>query len=303
MRTPSIVILSAAVSLAAAFGFQLLRGSSNAASNAGSSANAADARVEHALDALGTRVDQLAKELQQIETRPALATPAAERLPLGEIDAAVARALAKQGAQAGETAANTDLKSHANAAKLDAHQAFAALIDPNLSRDARQAKWKEIADAGLLDEVLALYEQRAKDDPNSPKAQTELGWAYLQKIFHGASGPEAGVWGMKADKSFDKALAIDDHDWDARFTKAVSLSNWPAFLGKQGEAIKHFETLVAQQEATAAKPEFAQTYVFLGNMYQQTGHPDKALQIWQQGAALFPDNQSLAQQIANAPGH
>ena len=35
----------------------------------------------------------------------------------------------------------------------------------------------------------------------------------------------------------------------------------------------------------------------LGNMYQQTGQPEKALATWQQGYALYPDNTSLADQV------
>ena len=115
--------------------------------------------------------------------------------------------------------------------------------------------------------------------PSESFVITRFGRAYLQKLFTVGGGPEAGVWGTKADKAFDGALAIDDHNWDARFAKAVSLSFWPPMLGKQNEAIKNFEVLVEQQSAQSSKSEFAQTYYFLGNMYTQTGDKDKAL-VW-----------------------
>jgi tetratricopeptide (TPR) repeat protein len=91
--------------------------------------------------------------------------------------------------------------------------------------------------------------------------------------------------------------------WDARFAKAVSLSFWPPLLGKQNEAIKNFEVLVEQQAGQPQKPEYAQTYWALGNMYTQSGDKAKALATWQQGLALYPGNAQLEAQIANAQGH
>jgi tetratricopeptide (TPR) repeat protein len=228
------------------------------------------------------------------------------RLPVGEIDAAVQRALAQHGERAAETA---DSASEAAVAKtsvkgsLDLASALRDLTSRQLSADQRQAIWKQLADAGQLDAMIALMEQRAKDDPQNSMAQLDLGRAYLQKIFKVGNGPEAGVWGTKADKAFDAALAVDDHNWDARFAKAVSLSFWPPMLGKQNEAIKNFEVLADQQASQPAKPEFAQTYYFLGNMYTQTGDKAKALAAWQQGLSLYPGNAQLEAQIANAQGH
>ena len=74
-------------------------------------------------------------------------------------------------------------------------------------------------------------------------------------------------------------------------------SNWPAFLGKSGEAIRHFEILVEQQSRSATRPEFSQTYLILGNMYLDTGKHEQALQVWRDGLALFPDDEELRRQI------
>ena len=77
----------------------------------------------------------------------------------------------------------------------------------------------------------------------------------------------------------------------------MALSNWPEFLGKTGEAIRQFETLVAQQEEQTAKPHFAQTYFILGNMHQRKGDSQTALEVWRRGLALFPDDEDLREQI------
>lgn len=253
------------------------------------------AGLREELRALASRIDAQAKA-------PALEAASAPRLPVGEIEAAVERALAQHASApgAGETAAARSSGAKPSSAASgpgDLAAALASVGDPNASYEERLRRWREYAKAGMLDELVAEYEKLAGENPNDPKAQTALGNAYLQKIFNGAAGPEAGIWGTKADKAFDKAIALDDHNWDARYMKAVSLSNWPAFLGKQPEAIHNFEVLVEQQSQGAVKPEYAQTYLILGNLYQQTGKLDKALAIWQQGQSMFPDVQQFGKQI------
>ena len=83
----------------------------------------------------------------------------------------------------------------------------------------------------------------------------------------------------------------------------MSLSFWPPVFGKQTEAIKHFEILVAQQANQPTRAGYAETHVLLGNLYQQIGDKQKAISTWKTGLGLFPDNPELAQQIANATGH
>jgi tetratricopeptide (TPR) repeat protein len=251
--------------------------------------------IEKTNGALAKSLDDLRMQLD--------AKQAPARVPVGEIDAAVQRAIATHGVgsdKADATAAKPDAKEDK---AVFAKGLFAQFEAGNLSWDERQALWKRAADAGLTDELVAMFEKRANDNPNDPKAQVELGQAYLQKTFQAGGGPEAGVWAIKADKSFDKALSIDDHNWEARFTKGVSLSFWPAALGKQHEAIAQFQTLVEQQDGQTQQPQFAQTHLWLGNMYQQIGEKDKAMAAWQHGLTQFPDDAALLHQIQMAQQH
>ena len=73
---------------------------------------------------------------------------------------------------------------------------------------------------------------------------------------------------------------------------------WPDFLGKKKEAIAHFERLVTQQAQMPARPEFAHTYLYLGNLQEQRGETEKARQTWQRGLQLHPDNAELKKKLA-----
>ena len=296
----SAVVLSVSLSYAVA---RVCPRSSNA--EAATSADAEElSRLGRGLAEAEERERALAEELRKLREEIAVRSSSGTRVPEGEIEAAVARAVAahrEAGSTLGEAAAGEANASPTPAAgkAFDAQAAFEELTAPGLSEEQRQEKWKALADAGKLDEMVALFEKYAKDHPDSPMAHVELGGAYLQKVFQAGNGPEAGVWAVKADKSFDSALGVDDHCWEARFSKAVSLSFWPPVFGKQNEAIKHFEILTEQQ-AQGSDPKFAQTWLLLGNMYQQTGRMDQALATWQKGLQLFLGNASLLEQIANA---
>lgn len=186
------------------------------------------------------------------------------------------------------------------AGALTVETALAALLDRKLSWDDKEKLWKRIREAGLTDDVIKELEKRVAANPKDPDAQTDLGNAYLKKIEEVPQGPESGKWAGKADEAYDKALELNPEHWESRFMKATALSFWPPVFGKQGEAVKHYETLLAQQERQTARDGFAETYYFLGNMYQQMGKIDQAVSTWQRGLKLFPENAHLMQQIANA---
>jgi tetratricopeptide (TPR) repeat protein len=260
------------------------------------------ARLTRAVAEAEARQAALAKTVEDLRADLALRSSQDSRVPLSEIEQAVARAMNRQDAgMVKEDSASAPTTTQSKA--FDARTALQELLAPGLTREEKLAKWRAIDAAGAIDDVIALFEQFAREHPESPGAQVELGGAYLQKVFKAGNGPEAGVWATKADKAFDAALAVDDHSWDARFSKAVSLSFWPPVFGKGTEAIKHFEILVGQQGEQASEPKFAQTWVLLGNLYQQLGKSEQALATWEKGLTMFPGNAQLEQQIANAQGH
>ncbi len=267
------------------------------------------ADVERTLSELAGKVEDLQAQNAQLEERlaalqrlseEAASTPAASRTELGGLDAAVARwmdantdrleDLALSAAPAGAALSNGSQES------IDS--ILDVFLSDELDEIQEQALWDRLRKEGRLDEVVAALEALVAERPHDPDLQTELGNAYIQKIFDVGMGPMAGVFGEKADEAYDRALEIDPEHWEARFSKAVSLSNWPAFLGKTGEAIHQFETLITQQENRSPEDHYEQTYYFLGNMYLQTGETAKALEAWRRGIAVFPDSEMLLGQIA-----
>lgn len=167
----------------------------------------------------------------------------------------------KNGAVGAADSGTDGTKSTPSPTAKSAADWIAALKDAKSDRTKWDALWNEIRNAKQLDDVITMLEDAVKTDPQNTDAKVDLGNGYLQKTFAAGGGPEAGKWAMKADKSFDDALAIDPNHWEARFTKAVSLSFWPPALGKQGEAIKHFETLLGQQEREAPEPQIGRAHV------------------------------------------
>jgi tetratricopeptide (TPR) repeat protein len=227
------------------------------------------------------------------------------------LDAYAQAALAKRGAAEGamgqpgepgvvETAGPGARAASRPAGDLTLEAAIEGLLSDKLDWDDEEKLWKRIREAGLTDAIIKELEKRVAANPKDADLQTELGNAYLKKIEEVPQGPESGAWATKADQAYDKALELNPEHWESRFMKATALSFWPPVFGKQGEAVKHYETLVAQQERQTAQDAFAETYYFLGNMYQQMGQIDQALSTWQRGLKLFPDSKNLQEQIANA---
>jgi len=249
-------------------------------------------RLEGTLERIAARQDELDRELAaETLATPNAPAPSVEVSP-EDIERAVARWLEANGSP--ELAGPAPEADDDPMAAMDTSELLELLI-ANGSGDQRL--WQSVRDAGRMDEVLAAFEETCEMDPNNPDLRVELAGAYIQKIFEVGSGPLAGVYGQKADEAFARALELDETHWDARFGKAIALSNWPAFLGKTGEAIHHLEVLTEQQQGQPKEARFGDTYLFLGNMYQRTGETEKALEAWRKGLALFPGRDDLAEQI------
>jgi hypothetical protein len=175
------------------------------------------------------------------------------------------------------------------------------LVSPLASYSQKRDAWKQLRESGKLDLAIADLEQRMTNDPRSSEYPAALGQAYLKKCATIQDMREQGILAMQADKVFDTALSLDPSNWEARFTKAVGMSYWPPVLNKGEEVIQHFQTLIQQQETQTPQPHFAETYAWLGDQYQKSGHSEEARAVWQRGAALFPADEKLRSKLAATP--
>jgi tetratricopeptide (TPR) repeat protein len=249
---------------------------------AGSDSSAELARLSARIDELVQRVDTLADQRRA-------ATPERTDAGLEAVSVAVLPGAASQPVSS-------------DAVVLETDPDWLVFSDPNASLDDKQKAWASLRERGLLDEAIALAEERAKAAPDDPAAQFDLGVGYIEKIQEVGGGIEAGKWASKADDAFDRTLALDEEHLDARLYKAMSLSFWPPIFGKRAEAIAQFETLIEKQAKHPAEDHFANSYVLLGNLHMESGDSAKALEVWKAGAAAFPEDADLAAKIAAAGG-
>jgi hypothetical protein len=177
-----------------------------------------------------------------------------------------------------------------------------SLVSPQNTYEQKQAAWRRLREAGKLDQAISDLEQRMAANPNAPEYPSALGQAYLKKCGTLDDTREKGILALQADKLFETALSMDPSDWDARFTKAIAMTYWPPSMNKGDEVVQQFETLIQQQEGQPAQPNFAETYLRFGDFYQKNGQPASARTVWEQGAILFPNNQSLREKLAGTVG-
>lgn len=306
MRT-LLTILVAALAAFGARSLALARGRDTIAPPALESA--ARAELLAGITALRAENESLARQLAQRSELLSVPPESESELGEAELGAALARWHAAHPA-AEHTAAREKARNVARSApgevdivSISMDELVRVLARQGLTDSDRQYLFQQLRDSGRIDEYVSAIEALAAADPENAELQVALGNAYLQKLFGMGQSPDVGTIAMKSDQAFDRALEIDENNWEARFTKAVSLSNWPAFLGRGPEAIEHFEILLEQQAELPKRPEFAMTYLFLGNMHQAGGDHEKAIATWKAGLALFPDVEDLrrALELAENP--
>jgi tetratricopeptide (TPR) repeat protein len=153
-----------------------------------------------------------------------------------------------------------------------------------------------------LQSVIADLQQRALANPKDAEIPTTLGEAQLNLVrqLHesGSDEDQVGILAMQADQSFNNALKIDPKNWEAQYVKASTMFYWPPNEARDNQAAQMLGNLIDQQETMPTQPEFAMTYVALGNQYQKMGKTDEAVATWKLGAQKFPSDPQLRQKLA-----
>jgi tetratricopeptide (TPR) repeat protein len=177
-------------------------------------------------------------------------------------------------------------------------QSIGTLISPQTKFQEKEAVWKQLQDTGELDRALADLKQRSVDDPNDPVVLTALGELGIFKLRTTQDFNEQAILAMQADQSFNAALKLDPANWEAQYFKAASMYYWPASLNKDQEVVQRLTSLATQQETMSPEPQFARTYVVLGDEYQKLGQLNEAQQTWRLGAQKFPQDPALQKRLS-----
>jgi len=180
---------------------------------------------------------------------------------------------------------------------------IARLISPTTSYGEKQALLNKLRETGKLDEAIAALEKGSAANPGVAQYPATIGEVILQKLAvlarQGAPVNQMGMLGMQADMNFDSALKLEPENWEAQFYKAAAMAHWPAELNKGDEVVSRFSSLIDQQERSVARPEYANTYVLLGDYFQKLGQADRAAGTWQLGIQKFPTDPALRRKLAN----
>jgi tetratricopeptide (TPR) repeat protein len=162
--------------------------------------------------------------------------------------------------------------------------------------------FQQLVKSGQIDAVIAELQQRAAANTTDPEIPTTLGEAILNKVrdIHDKDPSDynqMGILAMQADQSFNSALKMDPQNWEAQFVKNSSMTYWPVNPEVDNQVVANLSKLIDQQATMPSQPQFAQTYVVLGNEYQKLGQTDKAQATWQVGLQQFPGDPALQKKV------
>jgi len=231
------------------------------------------------------------------------AQPASENIPLVQAAVATPAAPAPDTGDSRPAVIAAATETSAKAIDPAISRAFDSLFSRQLTHEQRRDILKKLVESGKIDQAIGELQQQVADNPRNAEYQTALGQAYIEKAVALQDDiPDKAILAMQAMKSFDAALSVDSANWEARYTRTSVMSHYPAEMNKGQEVIDQFTQLINQQEAQTPQPQFAKTYVALGDQYQKLGQNDYALATWQAGAQLFPSDKTLQKRLTQPAG-
>jgi len=163
----------------------------------------------------------------------------------------------------------------------------------NATAEENARFWELARTSNALPQLIERLKAAVKNEPDKVAARLQLARAYVAKLYTVPNGPERGVWAVQAEGEWREVLKREDSNWQARYSLAFSLSQWPAFFNKTPAAIKEFETLMTQQETGRPEPHQAQIYAQLAQLYRSRGQADKATAALKRGLERHPDDEAL----------
>jgi tetratricopeptide (TPR) repeat protein len=170
------------------------------------------------------------------------------------------------------------------------------------TREARKKLFDLVRRSGAQQAAVEAIKAHVQANASSAPAHYLLAQAYYQQIMTESTPARMEALGNLVLSEYDAALELDSRYWEPRSDKATYLSYYPETEGKTPEAIREFETLLAQQSGSNKDPRYANTYLQLARLYVRVGKRDQAVTLLRDGLALFPDQVELRQQLETMEG-
>lgn len=178
--------------------------------------------------------------------------------------------------------------------------------DPESSRNAseyRQAVLRQsiavhrkegaVAD---FDKEIAFFEKQVAAHPTSSNLYLQYGFAYVDKIAAAGSITQV-ILANTALTQFTKSLDLKP-SWIGLYTRGNSYLYWPRIFGRTSLGVADLEKAYAMQKAEPKKSFHVRVYISLGDGYWKSDNLDKAVAIWREGVAQFPNSQPLKDRLS-----
>jgi len=160
--------------------------------------------------------------------------------------------------------------------------------------------WELAKTSDALPAIIGRLEAAVAASPGDSSARLRLARALVAKLYSVPNGPARGAWASKAETQWEEVLRRDAGNWEARFSMAVSYSQWPAMFGKGPAAVEHLQTLVEQQESRAPLAHESAVYHLLADMHRRAGNSDAATSALEAGAQRHPTDDRLRAAVDEA---
>ena len=259
---------------------------------------AASASPEKAeLARLSGALADLEQRLARLESSPRRAAASADEARPRPDQAALARP-----PEASPGAAQPDeARSAADAERAELEELlklFGSGYDWDASGPELERFYELAKKTGLIDEKLAELEAAVAAAPDGLDLRMELADTYVAKLMT-VQGPEAGLWGSRAEEQWRETEKRDPEHWRATFSLGQNFAYYPDVMGKTDEAIAYLERARAIQERDAQGAEHVRTYLSLARLYQRKGDVARARDVLDAGLRHHPGNAELGAALAS----
>ena len=178
------------------------------------------------------------------------------------------------------------------------------------------------------DEAVAAGEAAVKESPEVAAAHSWLGRAYGQKAIHTSLFSQLG-WAKRCKTEFERAVALDPKDTDARIDLIQYFANAPGIVGGGMDKAREQIVLLAAldpgraalmsgyvlekekkpdaaeaeyQRAVTLKPDDATIRWRTGRFYERAGRTDEAKASYREALRLDPSHDGAKKDLARLGG-